>query len=102
MVVSKMNKLILNEPTLNVEKTKFMIFYLNININGIQIAETNRTNFLGIVFKSRLTQINHLSTRRKMSKVDHVIRRFHYIHTGGMFKIIILKLFIGVSYIQSK
>ena len=83
----KMNKL-----SLNVEKTKNMIFRkrkkinsINININGIKTLETNHFNFLGIVFNTRLTWMIHLSTLvEKVSKIVHVIRCFQYIYTESI------------------
>ena len=73
-----------NKLSLNVQKTKLMIFHrkqkhiqnLNISINGINIERVESFNFLGIILQETLSWDNHVTlVKTKISKVIGILYR---------------------------
>ena len=73
-----------NKLSLNIDKTKLMIFHrqqkmvkeLNITINGTIIERVQSFNFLGITLSESMSWANHLlSIKKKISKVIGILYR---------------------------
>ena len=73
-----------NKLSLNVQKTKLMIFHrkqkhiqnLNISINGINIERVESFNFLGIILQETLSWDSHVTlVKTKISKVIGILYR---------------------------
>ena len=78
-----------NKLSLNIKKTKFMVFhttkkkieYPDLNINGIAIEKINQFSFLGLYINNNLTwdtHIKHISL--KISKIIFTINRLKHIY----------------------
>ena len=74
----------LNKLSLNIKKTKLMIFHrkqkkikdINISIDNVQIERVNTFNFLGIMLDESLTWTNHTKmVANKISRVTGVLHR---------------------------
>ena len=87
--LQKVNKwLVSNKLSLNVNKTKYMLFYkhpkivndLNVQINNNSISRVNTFNFLGLYIHSNITwktHIDHIS--KKISRVIGILNKMKYI-----------------------
>ena len=73
-----------NKLSLNLDKTKLMIFHrqqkkvkeLNITINGTNIKRVQLFNFLGITLSESMSWANHLLfIKKKISKVIGILYR---------------------------
>ena len=78
----------LNKLSLNIEKTKFMVFHTpqrklvmpNIEIDGIQIERVQIFNFLGIVFDEHLNWHNHVAhISTKISRTIGILNKLKYL-----------------------
>ena len=76
--------LLANKLTLNIAKTRFMIFHrarqkyymINIKINKVQIEQTKHTQFFGVIFDDNLDCSNHiLYISREIAKGIGIICR---------------------------
>ena len=82
-----------NKLSLNVQKTKLMIFHrkqkhiqnLNISINGINIERVESFIFLGIILQETLSWDSHVTlVKTKISKVIGILYRLKkYISKGN-------------------
>ena len=71
----------INKLSLNISKTKFIIFgnkmintEIHLTINNIQIEQTNNTKFLGIIIDNKLTWKPYIDTlKRKLSKTIAIL-----------------------------
>ena len=87
--LQKVNRwLVSNKLSLNVNKTKYMLFYkhpkivtdLNVQINNNSISRVNTFNFLGLYIHSNITwktHIDHIS--KKISRVIGILNKMKYI-----------------------
>ena len=73
-----------NKPSLNLDKTKLVIFHrkqkrvkeLNITINGTNIKRVQSFNFLGVTLSESMSWANHLLFNKKIiSKVIGILYR---------------------------
>ena len=77
----------LNKLTVNVSKTKFMVFYkrrdvpeLNLSLNNINIKSVSHFTFLGIILDTGLSWKYHINmTAMKISKVIGILHKLKYI-----------------------
>ena len=96
----------LNKLTLNVDKTKYMIFrkrrkmdYLCLKINNNEIANVNQFYFLGIIIDENLAIQNHVEmVTNKLSKITGILNRLKFIYPQNILLNIYNSLF--VSYIN--
>ena len=97
----------LNKLSLNIKKTKLMIFHrkqkkikdINISIDNVQIERVNTFNFLGIMLDESLTWTDHTNmVANKISRVTGVLHRLKNI----FLKEILLTLYntLILSYIN--
>ena len=86
--INKVNTwLRLNKLSLNVEKTKCMLFHkrrtppvINFTINNRDIDRVAQFTFLGIILDENLTWKNHINMiSNKLSKINGVLHRLKYI-----------------------
>ena len=82
------NWLVSNKLTLNVNKTKYMMFYkhpkvvapLNIKINNNTISRVNTFNFLGLHLNSNLSWNTHITMiSKKITRVTGLLYKLKYI-----------------------
>ena len=76
-----------NKLSLNIEKTKFMIFHrprttpptLNLTIDETQLEQVNTFKFLGLLLNQNMTWTDHIKlVRSKISKTIGVINKIKY------------------------
>ena len=86
--INKVNTwLRLNKLSLNVEKTKCMLFHkrrtppvINFSINNRDIDRVAQFTFLGIILDENLSWKNHINMiSKKLSKINGVLHRLKYI-----------------------
>ena len=78
----------LNKLTLNVEKSKYMIFHkrrkidpLSLTINNNEISNVTQFCFLGIIIDENLSWKNHVDmVTNKLSKITGILNRLKYIY----------------------
>ena len=84
-----------NKLSLNLDKTKLMIFHrqqkrvkeLNITINGTNIKRVQSFNFLGITLSESMSWANHLLfIKKKRSKVIGILFRLKNTFPLGVLK----------------
>ena len=93
----------LNKLTLNVEKTKYMIFrkrrkidYLSLKINNNEIANVNQFCFLGIIIDENLTMQNHVEmVTNKLSKITGILNKLKFIYPQNILLTIYNSLFVS-------
>ena len=83
------NWLSANKLSLNVKKTKFMVFhtaqrhitYPMLNINNVAIEQVTQFNFLGFILNSSLTSTSHVQhISVKLSRVIGLMYRLKHIY----------------------
>ena len=92
----------LNKLTLNVAKTKSMIFRkrrhitpVNLSINGQPIDSVSQFCFLGIMLDEKLTWKNHTDmVMNKLSRINGVLHRLKYIYPENILLTIYNSLFL--------
>ena len=93
----------LNKLTLNVEKTKYMIFrkrrkidYLSLKINNNEIANVNQFCFLGIIIDENLTMQNHVEmVTNKLSNITGILNKLKFIYPQNIILTIYNSLFVS-------
>ena len=97
----------LNKLSLNVQKTKLMVFHrkqkqvdeINVQINGTQIERVESFNFLGIMMDENLTWKSHIEmVAKKISKVTGILYRLKNIFPENVLFVLYNSLI--VSYIN--
>ena len=70
-----------NKLALNVSKTKFMVIYPKLNINGNNIERVTNFNFLGLTINSTLSWNHHINKiSLKISKLIRILYRLRDIY----------------------
>ena len=93
----------LNKLTLNVEKTKYMIFrhrrkidYLSLKLNNNEIANVNQFCFLCIIIDENLTMQNHVEmVTNKLSKITGILNKLKFIYPQNILLTIYNSLFVS-------
>lgn len=77
-----------NKLSLNIDKTKFISFGKNshtqnttrLQINGVNIAQVNTVNFLGVTIQHNLKWTDHIQTKsNKIAKINSILYRLKYV-----------------------
>ena len=92
----------LNKLTLNVDKTKCMLFHkrravppINMSMNNIPIDIVQHFNYLGIILDEHLSWKAHAAmVSGKLSKINGILNRLKYIYPAQVLLILYKSLFV--------